>query len=99
MTRLLFTDEALADLERLADFLREHQPEQAAATLPLIIDGLRILQIHPEAGRPAVDDLRELMISRGRTGYVALYVFDDIGDEVWVLGVRHQREAGYGLAP
>lgn len=99
MPRLIVTDAALADLERLVDFLRARQPEHAEATLPLVLDGLRILGVHPEAGRSAENGLRELMISRGRTGYVALYVFDELGDEVWVLAVRHQREAGYGLAP
>jgi plasmid stabilization system protein ParE len=96
---LIVTDAALADLERLVDFLRMRQPEHAEATLPLVLDGMRILQAHPEAGRLAENGLRELMISRGRTGYVALYVLDDFADEVWVLAVGHQREAGYGLAP
>jgi len=35
------------------------------------------------------------MISIGRSGYVALYFFDEVCDEVRVLGVRHQQEAGY----
>lgn len=87
------------DLQRFVDFLIELDPAEARKTLRLILDSLLILEDHPEAGRPAEDGLRELMISRGRTGYVALYVFDEVGDEVWVLAVRHQREAGYGLAP
>jgi hypothetical protein len=32
-----------------------------------------ILKRHPEIDRPVEDGLRELVISRGRTGYVALY--------------------------
>ncbi len=99
MLRLIIIGAALADLERVVDVLRERQSQHAGATLPLVMDGLRILQAHPDAGRPADNGMRELMISRGRTGYVALYVFDEISDEVRVLGVRHQREAGYGLAP
>jgi plasmid stabilization system protein ParE len=39
--------------------------------------------------------LRELVISRGRTGYVALYSFEEDQDAVLVLAIRHQREAGY----
>ena len=34
-------------------------------------------------------------ISRGRTGYVALYQYDAATDVVLVLAVRHQREAGF----
>jgi plasmid stabilization system protein ParE len=39
--------------------------------------------------------LRELVISRGRTGYVALYSFEEDRDAVLILAIRHQREAGY----
>jgi mRNA-degrading endonuclease RelE of RelBE toxin-antitoxin system len=39
--------------------------------------------------------LRELPISYGDAGYVALYRFDPDTDAVYVLAFRHQREAGY----
>jgi len=39
--------------------------------------------------------LRELVISRGCTGYVALYRFEEDQDAVLILAIRHQREAGY----
>ena len=35
------------------------------------------------------------MISRGRTGYVALFSFEEAHDAVLILAIRHQREAGY----
>jgi hypothetical protein len=37
----------------------------------------------------------ELPISRGKTGYVALYRYNELLDTVFVLAIRHQREAGY----
>ena len=40
-------------------------------------------------------ELRELVISYGRTGYVALYRFVVSRDEVRILALRHQRELGY----
>jgi plasmid stabilization system protein ParE len=40
--------------------------------------------------------LRELVISSGKTGYVALYRLQRGLDEVQLLAVRHQREAGFG---
>ena len=46
-------------------------------------------------GRPAEHGLRELVISRGRTGYIALYSFETAQDCILILAVRHQREAGY----
>jgi plasmid stabilization system protein ParE len=54
-----------------------------------------VLMRHPLIGRPVEFDLRELVISRGRTGYVALYSFEEERDAVLILAIRHQREAGY----
>jgi plasmid stabilization system protein ParE len=96
MPRLVFAPRALDDLDRLTDFLLEQSPESAAATAPIIVSGLQALTLHPLLGRPAEHRLRELLISRGRTGYVALYQYDAAKDTVLVLAVRHQREAGFG---
>lgn len=92
MTGLLFAPRALGDLERLVDHLLETSVELAAETAPLIVGALAVLRDHPLIGRPAQAGLRELLISRGRTGYVALYRFDPMTDIVLVLRVRHQRE-------
>jgi plasmid stabilization system protein ParE len=92
---LLFAPRALDDLERLADFLLEQSPHPAAETGALILDGLQSLKRHPLIGRPVEEGLRELLISRGRSGYIALYRYDPRADEVLVLRVRHQREAGF----
>lgn len=96
MARLSYTQRALTDFERLADFLRETDPAAAATTPTLIADALALLRLHPHIGRPRGGPIRELVISRGATGYVALYSVEPGGDEVLVLALRHQREAGYG---
>ena len=36
-----------------------------------------------------------MLISRGSTGYLALYGYDERADRVVVLALRHQRELGY----
>jgi plasmid stabilization system protein ParE len=95
MTRWLLAPEAADDLERLADFLLETAPEDAAGTVDLILDALAILARHPRIGRPMPHGLRELVISRGRTGYLALYSYDASADVALVLAVRHQREQDY----
>jgi len=92
MPRLQFAPRALLDLERLADHLLELSPRIAAETAPLIVGALAVLRDHPLIGRPAEAGLRELLISRGRTGYVALYRYNPGTDTVLVLRVRHQRE-------
>lgn len=94
-TRWLLAAEAADDLERLTDFLLESVPEVALDTVDIILDGLGILAVHPLVGRPLANGLRELVISRGRTGYLALYRYDAQADLVLVLAVRHQRESGY----
>jgi plasmid stabilization system protein ParE len=95
MPRVLLVPGALEDLERIQDFLGEHQPARAAAALEVILDALSILERHPAIGRPVDGALRELVISFGATGYVALYRVRPSGT-VEVLAVRHQSEAGYG---
>ena len=95
MAALEYAPRALADLERLVDFLLEAQPDEAAKTYDLIESALAMLERHPLIGRPAEAGLRELVISRGRTGYLALYRHDEPHDRVLVLAIRHQREAGY----
>lgn len=67
----------------------------AADALRLIREALVILERHPMIGRPAESGLRELVISHGSTGYVALYDFLEPTDLVVVLAIRHQRESGY----
>ncbi|MHB8448710.1 MAG: type II toxin-antitoxin system RelE/ParE family toxin [Rudaea sp.] len=95
MARLIYAGRAIEDLERLVEFLIESDPRAAAHTVELVVGALQILGNHPLIGRRASDVLRELVISRGRSGYVALYRFDAEADVVRILTIRHQREAGY----
>ena len=95
MARLIYSARALDDLERVTDFLVDTDPAAAAVTVDLIAEAVAILAHHPLIGRPAEHGLRELVISRGRTGYIALYSFETAQDCVLILAVRHQREAGY----
>ena len=95
MARLIYSERAFADLERLTDFLVESDPAAAAETIDLIAEAVSILKHHPLIGRPVDTDIRELVISRGRSGHVALYSFEPVQDAVLILALRHQREAGY----
>lgn len=95
MARLIYAARALADLDRLTDFLLQAEPVAAPETVSLIAEAVQILENHFLIGRPAENGLRELVISRGRSGYVALYSYEVAQDTVLILSVRHQREAGY----
>jgi plasmid stabilization system protein ParE len=90
-----YSRRALADLDRLFDFLAAADPAAALAAAAVIVDAVKILERHPNIGRPVRGRLRELVISRGRTGYVALYRVTPRRDRIEVLAIRHQREAGY----
>ncbi len=95
MVKLIYSGRALADLERLTDFLIAVDPSAAEETVGLIEEAVELLIRHPLIGRPVESALRELVISRGRTGYIALYSFEEERDAVLVLAIHHQREAGY----
>lgn len=94
MTRLVFSPSALQDIERLTEFLMESDPVAASATIDVLTGGLNILKDHPLVGRPAELGYRELLISRGRTGYTALYEYAVERDAAIILAIRHQREDG-----
>ena len=62
---------------------------------PLGGSAIDLLGSHPLIGRRLEGNVRELVISFGRTGYVALYRFVPARSEVRILALRHQRELGY----
>ncbi|MDO8988509.1 MAG: type II toxin-antitoxin system RelE/ParE family toxin [Sideroxyarcus sp.] len=93
MPAVYFSQRALTDLDRVFDFLAREAPAIATEAANEIVDATRISQRHPLIGRP-VDNLRELVISKGRTGYVALYRYLSEQDRVDILAIRHQRESG-----
>ena len=86
---------AFQDLERMEDFLADADDPMAGFLLPFIMDALAILALQPGIGRPVEGRQRELIIHRGRGGFLARYDYQrDVG-HVTVLRIRHQREAGY----
>jgi plasmid stabilization system protein ParE len=94
---IVFDDGALDDLERILDFVMERDPLAALEHIDRIRSAILVLDHHPEIGRPLgrSSTLRELIISQGKTGYVALYEYVKAIQLVRVVAVRHQREAGY----
>ena len=94
MAGISYSSQALADLERISDFLSESGLD-ALETLDLIDEAVTILARHPLIGRQAESGLRELVVSQGKTGYVALYSYEAEYDAILVLALRHQREAGF----
>lgn len=95
MTRVILAPGVRSDFDRIFNFLFEHAPDHAAARIQSIIDAIDILQTSPLIGRPVALGQRELIISTGASGYLALYRYDPSADTVRVLAVRSQREREY----
>lgn len=95
MARISYASRAVSELERISDFLSDKGLETQLEALDLIDEAITILSRHPLIGRKAEHAMRELLISQGRTGYVALYSYEIHSDAVLILAVRHQREAGF----
>ena len=96
MARISYAGQALGDQERISDFLSNGGGD-ALEALDLIDEAVAILARHPFIGRQVEDGLRELVISQGKTSYVALYGVEAEYDAVLVLAIRHQREAGWNV--
>ncbi|RAR58796.1 plasmid stabilization system protein ParE [Paraburkholderia unamae] len=109
--RVRYTRGARDDLKRLYGFLLEYDVEAAARALDAIRRATELLASFPFTCRK-VDDanpfLRELVISFGNAGYVALFEIEgakrdetpapaphDTVQHVTILAVRHQREDDY----
>ena len=96
MPRLKWSPPALLDVQRLYRFLSSKNPDAAKRAVQAIRQGVQVLGLQPGIGRPIEDmpdQFREWPIDFGSSGYVARYCID--GDDVIVLAVRHQKEAGF----
>jgi plasmid stabilization system protein ParE len=96
---VVYSERALADVERLADFA-EGLGLDGDGLAQTLIQAIETLGSSPFIGRPVRARVRELIISAGKTGYVALYrVAREVAPRavrIEVLALRHQRESGYG---
>lgn len=91
------TEGAGRGLERCRHFLAENNQPAARRAAQAIERQFTLLETTPDIGRPLADfpELRELIISFGDSGYIALYRYEPAADAVYVLAFRHQKEAGY----
>jgi len=92
---VVYSARSPAHLERAFEFLRYENPEATVVAADGICSAVENLAAHPLLGRRVHGDIRELVVSYGTTGYVALYRFLIPQDEVRVLAIRRQREIGF----
>lgn len=92
-----FTKAARDDIKRLYAFLLEQDKSSAQRALVAIKKAVELLNTFPYSCRKAQADnpfLRELIISFGAYGYVALFEVEE-NAIVTILAVRHKREDDY----
>lgn len=96
MSRLIWSRQALLDVQRLYRFLAVKNIDAAKRAIKTVRQGVKVLGHQPGIGRPIEDmpdEFREWMIDFGDSGYVARYRID--ADAVTILAVRHQKEVGF----
>jgi plasmid stabilization system protein ParE len=89
---LEWSDEALADLDRFAEFLNRNYPSLAAVVASEIVDKVQVLSVHPQLGRPIAgrEEYRQIVLQVLGAAYVFQYRFD--GNRLVMLRVFHARE-------
>lgn len=95
MARIELAPEVIADFDRFVEHMERFATSDAPERIARLVDALDILSENPWIGRPIQGGLRELVIGQQAHGYVALYRYMSEIDTVFVLALRHQREAAY----
>jgi plasmid stabilization system protein ParE len=97
MPHVRFSARAQSDLSRLHAFFFGKDVNAAKRAMLTLREAFRPLTHAPNLGRLVEDseDLRELVIDFGASGYLALYRFEPALDAVTILAVKHQREDDY----
>ncbi|MDG1418097.1 MAG: type II toxin-antitoxin system RelE/ParE family toxin [Maricaulis sp.] len=91
--RLILSDPALADLERLRRFLTDKNPEASRRAAAVIMQAFETLKEFPKRGTPSRrSGLRELVIPFGQAAYIVRYALDEAMSELIILRVWHGRE-------
>ena len=96
MPRVIWSQAALLDVQRLYRFLAPKNLDAAKRAVKAVRTGFNVLQLQSAIGRP-IDDMptefREWIIDFGESGYVVRYRIDsELGV---ILAVRHQKEVGW----
>lgn len=96
MPQLIWSPQALLDVQRLYRFLALKNPDAAKRAVATIRQSVKVLSSQPGIGRPVQDmdvAFRDWIIDFGDSGYVARYRLDP--HYVTILAIRHQKEAGF----
>ena len=96
MPRLIWSPAALLDAQRLYRFLAPKNLDAAVRAVGAIRQSVKLLEHQSGLGRPIEDmddEFRDWIIDFGDSGYVVRYRVT--AETITILGVRHQKEAGF----
>ena len=96
MSRLIWSQPALVDVQRLYRFLAVKNMDAARRAIQTLRQGVKVLGYQAGIGRPLEDmpdEFREWILDFGDSGYVTRYRID--ADAVTILAVGHQKEVGF----
>jgi toxin ParE1/3/4 len=89
--QVVWSDEAVGDLERISQYIEHDSPSYARATVRRILESTRKLAIFPRIGRVvpelADEDFRELLVHN----YRVIYRIED--DVVTIAAIAHSRQS------
>jgi plasmid stabilization system protein ParE len=90
---ILFSSEAVSDIERVRSFLAARNPDAAQRAMRTIWRALERVESFPEIGHPTkAPSIRQIVVRFGRRGYVVRYrVLPD--QTIFVTRLWHGREA------
>jgi addiction module RelE/StbE family toxin len=90
--KLEWSDDALADLDRFVEFLRDKYPALAGRVVREIKSKTQLLVEHPRSGRPLAgrEEYRQIVLQVLNAPYVFQYRYD--GQQLVILRVFHGSE-------
>lgn len=96
MSYIKYTEQAINDLQRLANFLENVAPEKVDNAINTIISKIDMLVNMPLLGvfvpNQKIDNLRKLSIPYGKNAYIVLYSYNETENLVIIQTIRHSRE-------
>jgi toxin ParE1/3/4 len=91
--RIALSPEAMADLERLREFLVEKDPRAAARASETLVEAIDSLMQFPERGRVSpLPNHREMVVTFGKSAYVVRYMVRAESQTVSIVRIWHGRE-------
>jgi plasmid stabilization system protein ParE len=89
---ILFSSEALSDIERVREFLYVKNPDAAARAVRAIWVALERVEHFPGIGKPVEDGrIRQIIVRFGRRGYIVRYRIQP-NDVIFVTRIWHGLE-------